>query len=141
MKTSYNAGTSSFTLPTPTRSNSYFVGWSGTGINGIQKTVTINKGSYGNRTYTANWSSNTTLKPFYDDNSVSYTYDNSTGYFNITQKGGTNGWGTGTICDDTGIRIPWGKEYCYSFDIKITTNTPITIDANICDLNNKNFSG
>ena len=54
-KTSYNATMNSFTLPTPTKTGYSFEGWSGTGISGTQKDVTISKGSYGDRSYTANW--------------------------------------------------------------------------------------
>ncbi len=55
-KTSYTVKTDTFTLPTPTRSGYTFTGWSGTGLTGSSnKTVTVAKGSTGNRSYTANW--------------------------------------------------------------------------------------
>ena len=54
-KTSYNIESNAFSLPTPTRTGYTFTGWSGTGITGTSKTVTVNKGSTGNRSYTANW--------------------------------------------------------------------------------------
>ena len=54
-KTSYNIESESFELVTPTRTGYTFVGWTGTGINTATKNVTINKGSTGNRSYTANW--------------------------------------------------------------------------------------
>ena len=57
-KTSYNINTSTFTLPTPEKEDYIFLGWSGTGIAGVQKTVSVAKGSTGNRTYTANWELN-----------------------------------------------------------------------------------
>ena len=54
--TTYNVETNTFTLNNPTRSAYTFVGWSGTGLSGTgNKTVTITKGSTGNRSYTANW--------------------------------------------------------------------------------------
>ena len=53
--TTYTAATNSFTLAEPTKSSCQFIGWSGTGIDGITRTVTIAKGSTGNRTYTAHW--------------------------------------------------------------------------------------
>lgn len=43
------------TLGVPTRTGYTFVGWTGTGISTAIKNVTINKGSTGNRSYTANW--------------------------------------------------------------------------------------
>ena len=57
--TSYNVETANFMLPTPTRNGYTFAGWTGTGLSGLTKTVTVNKGSTGNRSYTANWSINT----------------------------------------------------------------------------------
>lgn len=53
--TSYNILSNTFTLKNPTRSGYTFMGWSGTGISGKSKSVTISKGSTGNRSYTANW--------------------------------------------------------------------------------------
>lgn len=45
-----------FTLPTPFKAGYEFLGWTGTGLgtNPVKK-VTVKKGSYGDRTYTANW--------------------------------------------------------------------------------------
>jgi uncharacterized repeat protein (TIGR02543 family) len=55
--TSYNVTTNTFTLNNPTKSYYDFVGWSGTGLTGnSNKSVSVAKGSTGNRTYTANWS-------------------------------------------------------------------------------------
>jgi len=53
--TTYNVETSTFTLVNPTRAGYAFEGW--TGSNGAvkQMEVTIDQGSYGNKTYTANW--------------------------------------------------------------------------------------
>ena len=53
--TTYTSETAKFTLRNPTRTGYTFEGWSGTGISGKSKTVTIDKGSTGNRSYTANW--------------------------------------------------------------------------------------
>ena len=54
--TSYAIETDTFTLPTPTRVNATFLGWAGTNLDGNENTtVTINKGSTGNRSYIANW--------------------------------------------------------------------------------------
>ncbi len=54
--TTYNVETNTFTLANPTRANYNFAGWSGTGLTGTANTtVTVTKGSYGARTYTANW--------------------------------------------------------------------------------------
>ena len=56
--TTYNTDTNTFTLKNPTRPNYKFTGWSGTGISGKSTSVSIPKGSSGNRSYTANWISN-----------------------------------------------------------------------------------
>ena len=57
-KTSYNIETTDFTLPTPSKTGYTFLGWTGTGLSSATKTVTVAKGSTGNRSYTANWSIN-----------------------------------------------------------------------------------
>ncbi|HOL15650.1 MAG TPA: InlB B-repeat-containing protein [Bacillota bacterium] len=43
------------TLVAPTREGYIFTGWAGTGITGTSMSVTITKGSTGDRTYTAHW--------------------------------------------------------------------------------------
>ena len=53
--TSYNITTPTFTLTNPTKSGYEFTGWTGSNGSTPQKTVTITKGSTGNKTYTANW--------------------------------------------------------------------------------------
>lgn len=55
---SYNVESNAFTLVNPTREGYTFVGWTGTGLSGTVKNVTIAKGSTGNRTYTAVWQPN-----------------------------------------------------------------------------------
>ena len=53
---SYTVESDAITLNTPTRPGYTFTGWSGTGLTGEKNlTVTIEKGSTGNRTYTAHW--------------------------------------------------------------------------------------
>ena len=54
-RSSYTIETSSFTLHNPTKSNYTFSGWTGTGLSSKSTSVTISKGSYGDRSYTANW--------------------------------------------------------------------------------------
>ncbi len=54
-KTTYTIEDEAFTLPTPTKEGYEFLGWSGTDLEEVTKTVTIEKGSLGNREYTANW--------------------------------------------------------------------------------------
>ena len=52
----YTVETDTFTLKNPTRPGYTFTGWSGTGLTGENNmTVTIPKGSTGERSYTAHW--------------------------------------------------------------------------------------
>ena len=53
-KTSYTVA-DSFILPTPTKTGYTFTGWTGSNNTTPQKTVTINKGTRKNLSYTANW--------------------------------------------------------------------------------------
>ena len=69
-KTSYNIETATFTLPTPTRTGYTFTGWTGTGLSGLTKTVTVSKGSTGNRTYTAHFEKTVTATFKYYNNQI-----------------------------------------------------------------------
>lgn len=51
----YNVETEDFTLNNPTAAGYVFQGWRGTGIDGMLKTVTVHRGTTGNRTYEAVW--------------------------------------------------------------------------------------
>ena len=53
--TSYNVETATFTLNNPTKEGYTFVGWTGSNGDVPQTEIIIEKGSIGNRTYTANW--------------------------------------------------------------------------------------
>ena len=57
----YTLETDTFTLNNPTKPGYIFVGWTGTGIDSVSKTVTIAKGSTGDRTYTAELRENTEI--------------------------------------------------------------------------------
>lgn len=52
---SYTVNSNTFTLNEPTREGYDFAGWTGTDIDGTSPSVTIAKGSKGERTYTATW--------------------------------------------------------------------------------------
>ncbi|MBR3325479.1 MAG: InlB B-repeat-containing protein, partial [Clostridia bacterium] len=52
---SYNINSETFTLNNPTKDNFTFKGWTGTGLNGKQLNVTIQKGSSGNLSFKANY--------------------------------------------------------------------------------------
>ena len=57
--TSYNVETTTFTLKNPTKTGYTFSGWTGTGLSSASTSVSVTKGSTGNRSYTANWTANT----------------------------------------------------------------------------------
>ena len=67
--TSYTIETATFTLKNPTRTNYTFTGWTGSNGTNPETTVTIAKGSTGNKSYTANWSQNVISY------TISYNYD------------------------------------------------------------------
>ena len=56
---SYNIDTTTFTLANPTKTGYTFNGWTGSNGNSPQTSVTISKGSQGDKTYTANWTAKT----------------------------------------------------------------------------------
>ena len=58
--TSYNITTATFKLKNPTRTGYTFKGWTGSNGSTAQTSVSISKGSTGNKSYTANWTRNFT---------------------------------------------------------------------------------
>lgn len=54
-KTTYDIYTDTFTLPEPTKTGFTFEGWTGSNGDELQKTVTIEKGTKGNKEYNAHW--------------------------------------------------------------------------------------
>ncbi len=70
LQTSYNVETNTIKLPIPERTGYTFLGWTGTGLNSATKNVSINKGSIGNRNYTATWSKNYYTVNYYINNSL-----------------------------------------------------------------------
>lgn len=68
--TSYNVESATFTLPTPSKFGYTFTGWTGTGLSGLTKTVTVSKGSTGNRTYTAHFEKTVTATFKYYNNQI-----------------------------------------------------------------------
>ena len=60
--TIYTIETESFTLNNPSKVGYTFAGWTGSNGEEPEITVTIEQGSTGNKTYTANWTANTDTK-------------------------------------------------------------------------------
>ena len=140
--TSYNVETNAFTLNNPTRNGYNFKGWSGTGLSGdSNKTVTIAKGSTGNRSYTANYTViNYAISYNYDGGSASNntTYNIETNTFTLTNptRGGYTftGWsGTGLSgSSNMTVTIPKGstgaRSYTAHWRINCTFNAGATKD-------------
>ena len=134
--TSYTIETNTFTLNNPTKRGYTFTGWSGTGLSGSANTsVTIAKGSTGNRSYSANWSANTYEIEYYSNLITNGQFAN-----------GLNGWannvsGTGTV--DTSVKYnsqnsirvsTTGSSFdgictSYNVDFKPSTTYKITLMA------------
>ena len=126
--TSYNIETNTFTLKNPTRSGYTFTGWTGSNGSTKQTSVSITKGSTGNKSYTANWQANTYT--------VSYNANGGTGApssqtkthgVNLTlqNKGSlsrtgytTDGWATSA-----------GGNKAYNFGGTYSNNAAITLYA------------
>lgn len=109
--------TLTFTLSNPTRPGYTFLGWSGTGIDGTSKAVTVEKGSVGNRTYTANWEANRNTIVFHPNGGTG-TMENQTILTDesqtLTRNGFTKagytfvGW---AISSDTAVKYQDGASY------------------------------
>ena len=122
----YTIETVDFTLQNPERTGYTFAGWSGTGLTADSTTVTISKGSTGNREYTANWTAKTygiTLNGNggTGDDLTGYTYGQGavlpanwtkTGYTFAgwyDNKGCTGAPVTEVSATDTGDKTYWAK--------------------------------
>ena len=106
--TSYTIESEDIVLPIPTKAKQGFIGWTGTELEAETKTVTIPKGSTGNRTYTANW------KDIGPTEITVYKYPNTEDYMFFN---------TGTWKSTSETRSPynWSIELpCLVFDEEIT---------------------
>jgi uncharacterized repeat protein (TIGR02543 family) len=111
---SYTIESESFTLATPVKAGYNFAGWTGTGLSGLTKNVTINKGSVGSKSFTANWtpinySITYDLKGGAANNPASYTIESPAFTLNNPTKHGYEfaGWtGTGILSPSKNVTIP-----------------------------------
>ena len=102
--TTYNIETATITLKNPTREGYTFKGWSGTGLTGDTNTsVSIPKGSTGNRSYTANWTPTTYTVTYNSNGGSSVSSQDYTIETNLTLRGAPTrngytftGWKLGT---------------------------------------------
>lgn len=139
--TSYNITTSKFTLSNPTRTGYTFTGWTGSNGTTPQTSVSIESGSTGNKSYTANWKANTyTIK--YDSKggssvaSQKKTYGSTLDTLPSTTKSGYtfNGWYTAESGGDkisSSTRVTGNVTYYAQWtpiDIGKVTITPSTTE-------------
>lgn len=135
----YNVLSEDITLGTPTKTGYEFVGWSGTEIEGTQKTVTIPSGSIGDRTYTAHWSATEyTIHYDYgygDEGSQKVTYDQEyrleqperLGYrfLGWQKEGKPFNEGTWNYDGDVDLVAQWAPiSYSITYDLDEGTNSP-----------------
>lgn len=89
--TSYNIETATFTLKNPSKTGNTFTGWTGSNGTTAQTSVSISKGSTGNKSYVANWKVN----------SYTLTYNANGGSVSPTSKGVQYGSQYGTLPNPT----------------------------------------
>ena len=82
-KTSYTVETSTFTLVNPTRTGYTFAGWTGSNGTTAQTSVSIAKGSTGNKTYTATWKANKYYIVYYGSGNTSGTMSSTTCTYDV----------------------------------------------------------
>ena len=112
----YTIESPDFTLVNPVLEGHEFLGWTGTGLNQMTKTVSVAQGSFGNRTYTAHWKPNTVNVSFnanggegtMDDQLFSYGVPQELKPHAFTRKDhGFHGWNT--AADGSGIAYNDGQ--------------------------------
>jgi uncharacterized repeat protein (TIGR02543 family) len=130
----YNIESGNITLVQPTRTGYTFVGWTGTGLDEKTMTVVIPTGSYGNRTYTANWEANDYTVSFnanggtVSESSKTVTYDASYTLPTPTRTGYTfAGWYSGETKYSGGT---WRTANNVSLTAKWTANTNTAYKVN-----------
>ncbi len=120
--TSYTIETNTFTLINPSKANYNFAGWTGTGLTSASTSVKVNKGSTGNRSYTATFTPKTYTVTF-DLGAgagngatavASKTYKYGTGLSSLP----STSWGTTYSSYSGGINSSTGPstKYTHTFD-------------------------
>ena len=131
-KTTYTIEDEDFTLPLPIKEGYDFLGWSGSDIDGMTLDVTIEKGSTGDRSYTANWQIKTFNVNIPENQDVyTLTYDNLTVEYGgdfVFKVDLTDAYSQSTIVvKANGEEIQKDGEY-YTIS-NITQNVDVTIDG------------
>ena len=89
---SYTPESATITLKNPTKTGHTFLGWTGTGLNGLTMNVTIPKGSTGDRHYTANWKAHTYTIKYNGNGSTSGSTATSTHTYGVAKNLTENGF-------------------------------------------------
>jgi len=121
----YNDQTEDFTLTNPTRTGYTFAGWTGTDLAAPTTSVTVSKGSTGDRSFTAHWTA-TTFSVAYDlaggaaggANPVGYTVESAAFTLSNPSRTGYSfaGWtGTGISGSSTSVTVAAGSTGDRSF--------------------------
>lgn len=110
--TSYTVESANITLPTPTRTGYTFTGWTGSNGTTAQKSVTIAKGSTGNKAYTANWAVNKYTVTC-EDWVVDASNNRKIKLGASTKQMGYGATVSGTAWGDDGSRHVYYKGYAY----------------------------
>ena len=136
----YTVATDDITLSDATKAGYTFLGWTGEGITTPTKNVKIEKGSTGNKTYTANYTPTSytisyTLNGGSASNETSYTIESNNITLNNPSKNGYTftGWsGTGLTGENsTSVTIPSGSTGNRSYEAHYTPiNYTISYDGN-----------
>ena len=147
--TTYTLDTPTFTLAEPTKDGYAFTGWTGTDLSEPTMSVTVSKGSLGNRTYTATWAQAYTIS--YDLTGGSVSVANPTTFTalssditltNPTREGYTfTGWtGTGLSEPTMSVTIAHGstgnREYTATwraipYRIKLPVGLTATVNGEV----------
>lgn len=128
-KTNYTVA-DSFTLPQPTKTGYTFTGWTGSNGTTPQKTVTVNKGTRGNLSYTANWTQINTINYNIETVYPSWAEDK-------THVGGTINKTSEVVSgNNTPVGATAANDSCFVFDGWYSSSGElITKDATIKPLN------
>ena len=131
--TSYNVETPTITLKNPTKPGFTFKGWTGSNGTSVQTSVTIAKGSTGNKSYTANWALATNTKVTIRHNLMSADYTS-----NYTLKETTTSTGTtnATITTANYKKTYTGFTYTHSKvgESTVTSTTILADGSRVIDL-------
>ena len=137
----YNPDDDMFALVNPTKKGYAFIGWTGTDLGDKTMEVVVHSGSYGDRTYTANWQVNTyvitynpnegilanTIQTVTFDKEEALAVPSRLGYEFVGWFEGTQAYTDGVWCADKNVELKaeWkivNYEIKYNLDGGTTTN-------------------